>query len=147
MVNVRRDTRITRGDGETREAGEGDTEPEDEGVPPTSIEDLTQETEPERFDRTFLSSGADLTIDGDFDPVAGPKQVLPRMAYVLSLQYNYNPERDRWEPAEGNGKAEETDSEEPVERPPAGAQPRVSVETNRVSPNTGQQPSTDVTVS
>jgi len=147
MVNVRRDIRITRGDGETRETDEGETEPveeeESEQVPPTSIEDLTQETDPSRFDRTFLSSAADLTIEGDFDPVAGPKQVLPRMAYVLSLNYNYNADRDRWEPDEGNG----TGSGAPVLQARDAAQPRVSVETNRVNPNTGQQPSTDVTVS
>jgi len=147
MVNTRRDVRITRDSGETREAGEGETEPEDEGAPPTSIEDLTQETQPERFDRTFLSSAADLTIQGEFDPAPGAKQVLPRVGYTINYNYVYNPERDRWEPDEGNGTAGGTDSEEPVDQPPAGAQPRVSVETNRVSPNTGQQPSIDVSVS
>jgi hypothetical protein len=104
MVSVRRDVRITRdgGDrGETpQEATEATDEPTDESEeePPTSIEDLTQETDPSRFDRTFLSSAADLDIEGQFDPVAGPKQVLPRMAYVINLNYVYNENRERWEP-------------------------------------------------
>jgi len=109
MVSVRRDTRITRDAGETREAGEGTDEPatgeegeSDEELPPTSIEDLTQETDPNRFDRTFLSSAADLTIEGQFDPAAGPKQVLPRLAYTINYNYVYNPKRGRWEPDEGN---------------------------------------------
>jgi len=109
MVSVRRDVRITRDAGETREAGEGTGEPttgeegeSDEELPPTSIEDLTQETDPNRFDRTFLSSAADLTIEGQFDPAAGPKQVLPRLAYTINYNYVYNPKRGRWEPDEGN---------------------------------------------
>jgi predicted NAD/FAD-binding protein len=108
MVSVRREVRITRDGGEPREA---ETEPaerdetEDGDLPPTSVEDLALETEPSRFDRTFLSSAADLTIQGAFDPAPGAKQVLPRLAYTINYNYVYNPNRGRWEPDEGKARA------------------------------------------
>jgi hypothetical protein len=64
----------------------------------TSIDDLTTEADPERFDRTFTTADANLTIEGQFDPVAGPKQVIPRVAYTINYQMVYNEDRGRWEP-------------------------------------------------
>jgi len=68
------------------------------GAPPTSLDDLTSEADPQQFDRTFLAGDADLTIQGRFDPVAGNRQVIPRVAYVINYNMVYNESRDRWEP-------------------------------------------------
>jgi len=91
VVSVRRRVRFTRDGGEAREADAAAAE--------------RDETEPSRFDRTFLSSAADLTIQGDFDPAPGAKQVLPRLAYTINYNYVYNPDRGRWEPDEGKARA------------------------------------------
>lgn len=75
----------------------GDDSP-DSGIPTTSLDDLTTEADPQQFDRTFTAAGAPLRIQGAFDPVAGNKQVIPRVAYVLNYNLVYNADRDRWEP-------------------------------------------------
>lgn len=109
MVSVREFARATAtgrtADGETGGMAEDVAEDIEEGEaekPPTSIKDLTAEADPRSFDRSFTSDTANLTIQGDFDPVAGTKQVIPRVAYTLNFNFVYNPERDRWEPDEGN---------------------------------------------
>lgn len=88
--------------------GEADTTADESGEsgadsPDTSIEDLTSEAQPEQFDRTFAAADADLTLQGRFDPVAGEKQVLPRVAYTINYNFIWNPDRQRWEPDTGNG--------------------------------------------
>jgi len=87
--------RIARpgGGGAPAEDDEDDDEPQE-----TSVSDLTSEADPNQFDQTFTDSDAALTIQGAFDPVAGPKQVIPRLAYVINFNMVYNPERERWEP-------------------------------------------------
>jgi len=101
MVNVRRDIRITRGAGETREADEGTDEPdeadEEETPGPTSIEDLIQESEPSRFDRTFLVDKEDApAATGDSWPVPQPWQGIPRLGFVVNLNYVYDEENEEW---------------------------------------------------
>jgi len=73
-----------------------------EPQPSTSLADLTTEADPQQFDQTFTAGDADLTIQGRYDPVAGSRQVIPRVAYVINYNLVYNPDRDRWEPDEGN---------------------------------------------
>lgn len=90
---------------DTDEDDDGDDGPAD-GTPPTSLADLTTEADPQQFDRTFTAGGAPLRIQGAFDPVAGNKQVIPRVAYVLNYNLVYNESRDRWEPQKkGSGGA------------------------------------------
>lgn len=108
MVRGRRRVGFTADQGEVAtdedEADELEDEAEvdEEPEPPTSIEDLTSEADPETFDRTFTAGDANLTIQGRFDPVAGTKQVLPRVAYTINFNMVWNPDRGRWEPDEGN---------------------------------------------
>jgi hypothetical protein len=75
-----------------------ETTAEDDEEADTSVSDLTTEADPSTFDQTFTDADAALRIDGEFEPVAGPKQVIPRVAYVLNHNLVYNPERGRWEP-------------------------------------------------
>jgi len=77
----------------------------DEEDPDTSVADLTSEADPSEFDRTFSADGAPLTIAGDFDPTAGSKQVIPRIAYTINYNFVWNPDRGRWEPDTGNSDA------------------------------------------
>jgi hypothetical protein len=78
--------------------GPDEDDDQDAGTLPTSLDDLTTEADPQQFDRTFTAGGAPLRIQGAFDPVAGNKQVIPRVAYVLNYNLIYNESRDRWEP-------------------------------------------------
>jgi hypothetical protein len=64
----------------------------------TSLDEFAIQSDPERFDRTFRSTGADLDIEGRFDPAPGVKQVLPRLAYTINFQMVWNEDRERWEP-------------------------------------------------
>jgi hypothetical protein len=75
-----------------------DTNGAAEPQPATSLADLTTEADPQQFDQTFTAGDANLTIQGRFDPVAGSRQVIPRVAYVLNYNLVYNEARDRWEP-------------------------------------------------
>lgn len=77
----------------TTEDSDDDEEAED-----TSVSDLTTEADPATFDQTFTDDDAALRIQGEFEPVAGPKQVIPRVAYVLNYNLVYNEARERWEP-------------------------------------------------
>jgi hypothetical protein len=98
--------RIARpgGGGAPAEDDEDDDEQEE-----TSVSDLTSEADPNQFDQTFTDSDAALTIQGAFDPVAGPKQVIPRVAFVLNYNLIYNEERGRWEPQKKSDLAAEDD--------------------------------------
>jgi hypothetical protein len=86
------------------EASNGTLEEDEEDEEPTgmqtgtSLDEFAIESDPERFDRTFRSTGADLDIEGRFDPAPGAKQVLPRLAYTINFQMVWNPDRERWEP-------------------------------------------------
>lgn len=68
------------------------------GQPQTSIVDLTNQANVNQFDRTFTDGAANLTIEGAFDPVAGPKQVLPRVAYVINFNMVWDPDQGIWVP-------------------------------------------------
>jgi hypothetical protein len=95
---------VGRSGGTTDDAEEDDEEDlEDDDPGPTSVDDLTQEADPGTFDRTFTDDSSPLSIAGNFDPTAGPKQAIPRVAFVLNFNLVYNPERNRWEPDTGNG--------------------------------------------
>jgi len=83
--------------GTGRAGGTTDTDEDDEEAD-TSVSDLTTEADPATFDQTFTDDDAALRIEGEFEPVAGPKQVIPRVAYVLNYNLVYNEARDRWEP-------------------------------------------------
>lgn len=85
---------------EVLEETESPDEPDPTGE--TSIEDLTSEADVEAFDRTFTAGDANLTLQGAFDPVAGQKQVLPRVAYTINYNFIWNPDKGRWEPDTGN---------------------------------------------
>jgi len=67
-------------------------------IPSTSIQDLINPADAGQFDQTFSDADANLNIEGAFDPVAGPKQVIPRIAYVLNFNLLYNEAQGRWEP-------------------------------------------------
>lgn len=80
------------------DAGGEDENGAGEPQPSTSLTDLTTEADPQQFDQTFTAGDADLTIQGRYDPVAGSRQVIPRVAYVINYNLVYNESRDRWEP-------------------------------------------------
>jgi len=84
------------------ESDESDDSEADEDVPAqipsTSIQDLINPADAQQFDQTFSDADANLSIEGAFDPVAGPKQVIPRIAYVLNFNLLYNEQQERWEP-------------------------------------------------
>lgn len=84
-----------RGDEKDGEDTPGD---DVEQLPDSSLQDLTQPADPTTFDQTFEDGDAALNISGRFDPVAGSKQVIPRIAYVLNFNLVWNPDRQRWEP-------------------------------------------------
>jgi len=67
-------------------------------IPPSSIQDLVNPADAQQFDQTFSDADANLNIEGAFDPVAGDKQVIPRVAYVLNFNLLYNEQQERWEP-------------------------------------------------
>jgi hypothetical protein len=99
-LRPRRRTRITdtESDESTDEAGaDGAAQ-----IPQSSIEDLISPADVSTFDQTFTDESAELDIEGEYEPVAGTKQVIPRIAYVQAYQYVYNPDAERWEPQEGN---------------------------------------------
>jgi hypothetical protein len=80
-------------------AGGGSEEaPDDDDETGTSVEDLTTTADPGTFDQTFTDDDAELRIQGEYEPVAGRKQVIPRIAYVLNYNLVYNETRERWEP-------------------------------------------------
>jgi len=78
------------------DASTGDTD-EEEFV--STQERLTQEADPERFDRTFLANKQSFRIGGEISsPSPFPLQALPRLAYVINYNVVYNEAKDRWEP-------------------------------------------------
>jgi len=84
-------------------ASDDSDESDDDGdvpaqIPPSSIQDLVNPADAQQFDQTFSDADANLNIEGAFDPVAGPKQVIPRVAYVLNFNLLYNEQQERWEP-------------------------------------------------
>jgi len=84
------------------ERGDESDESDDEGnvpaqIPPSSIQDLVNPADAQQFDQTFSDADASLTIEGEFDAVAGDKQVIPRIAYVLNFNLLYNEQEERWE--------------------------------------------------
>jgi len=80
--------------------------PDEEETPPeedeeddkgTSIADLVGEAEPEVFDRTFLVEKEDAPAStGDPWPIPQPWQGLPRLAFVVNLNYVYDEENEEW---------------------------------------------------
>jgi hypothetical protein len=124
---------------QTTEPDDTDEEPDEDdgpgdGPPPTSLDDLTTEADPQQFDQTFVAGDASLTIQGRFDPVAGARQVIPRVAYVLNYNLVYNGSRDRWEPqkksnqpaASGTAAVQDAGTNQPV---PAGSLVQVQLDT------------------
>ena len=89
-------------DGPSDGADEDEEATDVDGQQQTSLEDLTTVADPSQFDRTFLADDANLTIQGAFDPVAGSRQVIPRVAYVIDYNLIWDPDAERWEPDEGN---------------------------------------------
>jgi len=71
-------------------------------IPSTSIQDLINPADAQQFDQTFSDADAALDIEGAFDPTAGAKQVIPRIAFVLNFNLVYNEAQERWEPDTGN---------------------------------------------
>lgn len=71
-------------------------------IPSTSIQDLVNPADAQQFDQTFSDADANLNIEGAFDPTAGDKQVIPRIAFVLNFNLVYNEQQERWEPDTGN---------------------------------------------
>jgi len=87
---------------ESDESDDSDDSDTPAQLPPSSIQDLVNPADAEEFDQTFTDADAALDIEGDFDPVAGDKQVIPRIAYVLNFNLVYNESEERWEPDTGN---------------------------------------------
>jgi len=88
--------------GESDESDESEDADGPAQIPSTSIQDLINPADAQQFDQTFSDADANLNIEGAFDPVAGPKQVIPRIAYVLNFNLVYNEQQERWEPDTGN---------------------------------------------
>jgi len=85
----------------------GESEPADDEespaqIPASSIQDLVNPADAQQFDQTFTDADANLDIEGAFDPTAGDKQVVPRIAFVLNFNLVYNEAQERWEPDTGN---------------------------------------------
>jgi len=78
---------------------EGEVPDEEDGEDDdgTSIADLVGEAEPEVFDRTFLVEKEDAPAStGDPWPIPQPWQGLPRLAFVVNLNYVYDEENEEW---------------------------------------------------
>jgi len=88
-------TRPDPSDGEGDDSA-GETTPDQ--TPDSSLADLTTPADPGRFDQTFTDDDALLDLQGGFDPVAGSKQVIPRIAYTINYNFVWNAARGRWEP-------------------------------------------------
>jgi hypothetical protein len=109
-LRTRARTRIQpESDDESDDSDESDTPAQ---LPPSSIQDLVNPADAQDFDQTFTDADANLNIEGAFDPVAGDKQVIPRIAYVLNFNLVYNESEERWEPDTGfsNGVGEALNS-------------------------------------
>jgi len=98
--NIRRERleSIAEDADDEEEGDEEEESPSAEEIAQTSLSDLTTEADPEEFGQTFTSGDANLNIQGAFNPVAGDLQAIPRVAYVINLNFVYNEERGRWEP-------------------------------------------------
>jgi hypothetical protein len=86
---------------ELREATDADTtdttDTTEEEDTDTSIADLVGQAEPEVFDRTFLVEKEDLPAATDNPwPVPQPWQGIPRLAFVVNLNYVYDEENGEW---------------------------------------------------
>jgi hypothetical protein len=97
---TRRRARAARENDEQEAEEESEEQPAQ--LPESSIQDLVQPADVQAFDQTFTDAGAELDVEGEFEPVAGDKQVIPRIAYVLNYNLIYNEAQERWEPQEGN---------------------------------------------
>jgi len=84
------------------ESDDADDEESPAQIPASSIQDLVNPADAQQFDQTFSDADANLDIEGAFDPVAGDKQVIPRIAFVLNFNLVYNEQQERWEPDTGN---------------------------------------------
>jgi len=93
-------TRIARpgdpGGPRDRPPEDSDDDRDDDGG--TSIDDLAPSTDPGRFDQVFSTEDSGLNVEGGFDPVAGPKQAIPRLGYTINYNFAWNPAAQRWEP-------------------------------------------------
>jgi len=84
------------------ESDDADEEESSAQIPASSIQDLVNPADAQQFDQTFSDADANLNIEGAFDPTAGDKQVIPRIAFVLNFNLVYNEAQERWEPDTGN---------------------------------------------
>jgi len=96
-LRTRARARIQPGESDESDESEADEDVPAQ-IPSTSIQDLINPADAQQFDQTFSDADANLNIEGAFDPVAGPKQVIPRVAYVLNFNLLYNEQQERWEP-------------------------------------------------
>jgi len=88
--------------GESDESDESEDADGPAQIPSTWIQDLINPADAQQFDQTFSDADANLNIEGAFDPTAGDKQVIPRIAFVLNFNLVYNEAQERWEPDTGN---------------------------------------------
>jgi len=84
------------------ESDDADDDESPAQIPASSIQDLVNPADAQQFDQTFTDADAALDIEGAFDPTAGDKQVIPRIAFVLNFNLVYNEQQERWEPDTGN---------------------------------------------
>jgi len=96
-LRTRARARVQPGESDESDGSEADEDVPAQ-IPSTSIQDLINPADAQQFDQTFSDADANLNIEGAFDPVAGPKQVIPRVAYVLNFNLLYNEQQERWEP-------------------------------------------------
>lgn len=124
-------------------AGETDGEVDDttEFDSTGTFDDLVTEADVEAFDRTYRIDSSDVDASvGNFVPIPFPWEGIPRAAITFTLSHTWDPEEEQWERDTGNGDAGPLQEED-------AAQPTVSIDTRTVTPNSGTQPSVDVTVS
>jgi hypothetical protein len=102
-MSRRRERFQINGGGGDVDDDDGEDDPEAGEQPPTSLDELQTEADAETFDQTFLAQAENFRLEGGFSPAPLPLQVIPRVAYTINYNFVWNPDRERWEPDEGNG--------------------------------------------
>lgn len=98
----RRRPRIETGTTSGEEVDEEEIE-EDLEDEPTSLEDLTVESDPETFDRTFQVTSSDEPFATDDTPaIPRPWQGIPRVAVTYNLNFVWDDDAGEWQRDTGN---------------------------------------------
>jgi hypothetical protein len=84
-------------------ADEEGTDEDQADTADTSLDDLVSGADPQSFDATFNVTRDDIPVaTGSQFPVPRPWQGIPRLAFVVNLNYVWNAEAEEWERDTGN---------------------------------------------